>query len=449
MSGDMVLEWNSVAMEAAAADSSALVPSQGGPTRTARALAIVHAAIFDAANSIDRSYTPYLVRMRAPRRASIEAAVALAGHDTLVALYPHQKFKFDEALEKSLAEVPNGRSERQGAFVGRFVARKILAARKHDGSEKGPAYTALLQPGVFRTFLGEPVALTPGWGKVKPFVMKSGDQFEMPAPPVMTGAEYAAAYNEVKDLGGDGIITPTLRTPEQTEIGIYWAYDGTPGLGTPPRLYNQITQVIARQEGNTPVQNARLFALVNIAMADAGIASWETKYHYDFWRPFRAIRQFDEHGLVMDDGNPLTTADASWTPLGAPCTNCPPLSTGFTPPFPAYTSGHATFGAALFETLTRFYGRDDIPFTFVSDEFNGVNRAATGVVRPLKPRSFSSFSRAMEENGESRIYLGIHWRFDKEQGIIQGKVIADYVFEHMLTPLMASGVTAGRTVTRR
>jgi hypothetical protein len=199
-------------------------------------------------------------------------------------------------------------------------------------------------------------------------------------------------------------------------------------------------QVIALQQGNTPVENARLFALVNIAMADAGIGSWETKFHYNVWRPFRGIRQLDENGNVLDDGNPATTADPDFQPLGAPCTNCPPGRKNFTPPFPAYTSGHATFGGAVFQTLTRFYGRDDIAFTFVSDEFNGLNHDADGTIRPYLPRSFTSFSQAIEENGQSRIYLGIHWAFDKTAGIAQGQAIADYVFENHLTPLSPTGV---------
>jgi hypothetical protein len=265
--------------------------------------------------------------------------------------------------------------------------------------------------------------------------MNSTAVFMAPPPPALTSAEYAAAYDEVKRLGGDGVTTPTERTPEQTEIALFWAYDGTPGLGTPPRLYNQITQVIARQTGNTLEENARLFALVNIAMADAGCAAWATKYTYNVWRPIRGIRQQDPSGHPLDDGNPLTQADPTWTPLGAPCTNCPPGKTGFTPPFPAYTSGHATFGAAAFQTLARFYGRDDIKFTFMSDEYNGVNHDVDGTIRKLKTRTFTSFSQAAEENGQSRIYLGIHWAFDKTAGIKQGNAIANYAFEHFLEPV--------------
>ena len=162
--------------------------------------------------------------------------------------------------------------------------------------------------------------------------------FTIPPPPALDSPEYAAAFNEVKNFGGDGVNSPTEHTPEETEIGLFWAYDGTKGLGTPPRLYNQIARTLAVQQHNTEYQNARMFALINVAMADAGIACWNEKYVYDLWRPVTGIRNADQ------DGNPLTEADPNWTPLGAPASN--QSGTDFTPPFPSYASGHATFGAA-------------------------------------------------------------------------------------------------------
>jgi hypothetical protein len=435
---DFVLDWNAVALQTVADDHSPLIvprAEQGGPTRTARALAIVHAAIFDAVNSIDQSYEPYLVSLRAPKFTSMGAAVATAAHDTLAALYPRQKADFDAALKTSLDQVPNGVGEKLGIAVGKYVASQVLRARRRDGSDAPVSYSEPVEPGVFQTFPGEPAPLGPGWGKVTPFTMKRGSQFRSAPPPALNSAAYAAAYNEVKAYGGDGVTTPTLRTAEQTEIGIYWAYDGTPGMGTPPRLYNQIAREIADQEGNTQVENARMFALVNLAMADAGIASWDTKYTYDLWRPIRGVRQVHHDGTPLDEGNPATVADPNWTPLAAPYTNSPTGSNNFTPPFPAYTSGHATFGAALFQTLTRFYGSDDIAFTFMSDEFNGVSWGVDGVIRPARPRSFTSFSQASEENGQSRIYLGIHWGFDKTAGIKQGNAIANNAFNNFLEPV--------------
>jgi hypothetical protein len=236
-------------------------------------------------------------------------------------------------------------------------------------------------------------------------------------------------------LGGDGVVTPTTRTPEQTLIGIYWAYDGTPSLCAPPRLYNQIAMQIAGQMGTNVIGTARLLALVNTAMADAGISIWESKYHYLFWRPVTGIRESDPGTgpTGAGDGNPDTAGDPTYSPLAAPASNL--AAVNFTPPFPAYPSGHAGFGGALFQTLRTFYGTDDIAFTFVSDEFNGSTRDNDGNVRPLVPRTFSSLSQAEEENGQSRIYLGIHWRFDKTEAIAQGRRVADYVFQHAFRPM--------------
>src|SRR5262249_7457698 len=232
---------------------------------------------------------------------------------------------------------------------------------------------------------------------------------------------------EVKNLGGDGVTTPSTRTDEQTQIAFFWGYDGSPGLATPPRLYNQIAEVLAAQKHNTVVENARFFALINLAMADAGICAWDAKYDYTFWRPVTGIRQADT------DLNPDTLANPYWTPLGAPADNG--SGTNFTPAFPSYASGHATFGGALFETMKDFFGTDNISFTIGSDEFNGITRDQNGNVRPVVFRSFTSFSQAMEENGQSRIYLGIHWAFDKTEGIALGRRVGDYVFDHAFTPI--------------
>jgi hypothetical protein len=182
------------------------------------------------------------------------------------------------------------------------------------------------------------------------------------------------------------------------------------------------------------VDLARLLALVNVSMADTAIAVWESKYFYQYWRPVTGIRESDPGSgpSGAGDGNPATVGDLTFTPLGAPASNL--TGPNFTPPFPSYPSGHGGFGGALFQTLRNFYHTDNIAFTFTSDEFNGTTRDNNGNIRPLMPRSFSSLSQAEEENGQSRIYLGIHWKFDKTEAIAQGRRVANFVFANAFTP---------------
>lgn len=374
----------------------------------------------------------------------MECAVSQAAHDTLVALFPSQKSNFDQLLADDLSQPPNGRPKRDGIALGQQAASACLALRANDGSNYveprvGIDFITSNDPGKWRQdpISHHPLALGAYWSKVKPFVLQSSNQFRTPIPPALNTAEYATAFNEVKSIGGDGIVTPTLRTAEETEIGIFWAYDGTPSLCAPPRLYNQVTMHIADQMGTSSdaASLARLLALVNTAMADAGIAVWESKYYYQFWRPVTGIRESDPGTgpTGAGDGNSNTSGDPNFSPLGAPASNL--NGPNFTPPFPAYPSGHAGFGGALFETLRKFYGTDSIAFSFVSDEFNGVTRDNSGNVRPIVQRSFCSLSQAEEENGQSRIYLGIHWSFDKTEGIAQGRRVADYVFANAFAPL--------------
>jgi hypothetical protein len=440
---DVVLEWNAVAIEAAKEDHAIGAPGlQFGPTRTARALAIESIAVFDAVNAIDGSYTPFLVTdVHASRGASIEAAAAQAAHDTLSALYPYLKTSlFDPTLAADLASIAPGRA-RQGIAVGQEVAREVLADRGNDGSQidavgKPNTYVYGNLPGQWRADPLHPNAqpLTPDSGRVLPFAIQGATQFGAPPPPSITSKEYADAYETVKALGGDGVHTPTIRTEEQTQIGLFWGYDAQPGLCAPVRFYNQIAEVLAKQEGNTEIQNARFFALVNVAMADAGITVWNDKYLYNYWRPVTGIRENDPGTgpTGLGSGNPYLVGqgDPNWQPLGAPADNH--NGTNFTPPFPSYTSGHAGFGGALFQMMKDFFGKDQLHFTIVSDEFNTITIDQNGKPRPLLPRSFNSFSQAAEENGQSRIYLGIHWEFDKVQGIKTGDGIADYVFAHFM-----------------
>jgi hypothetical protein len=435
-----VLRWNRVAIDASGADHAGL-GEQLGPGRSSRAMAIVHIAMFDALNAAVGGFESYTGLRRVYAEPSLKVALAQAAHDTLVALFPAQAATFDAALAEDLARVRDPRARLEGVRLGRRAAAAILALRASDGSQHpepvmGVDYVPGEEPGVWRIdpISQIPVALGAHWGEVAPFVLESTDQFRTPPPPALSSPEYTAAFNEVLALGGDGPTTPTLRSDEQTFIGTYWAYDGTPSLCAPPRLYNQIAVQIAQQRRSGLMETARLLALVNTAMADAGTAIWESKYHWALWRPVTGVRESDPGTgpTGLGDGNDDTLGDPGFSPLGAPASNLSALN--FTPPFPAYPSGHAGFGGALFQTLRRFYRTDAIAFTFVSDEFNGVTRDNQGNVRPLLPRSFTSLSQAEEENGQSRIYLGIHWSFDKTEGIAQGRAVADWVFEHAFRP---------------
>ena len=351
-------------------------------------------------------------------------------------LFPSQATAFKAALTKDLERI-GSRGKDEGRKVGRRAAAAILALRKGDGSAKpeprlGVDFIPSNQPGKWRQdpVSQLPIALGANWGRVTPFVIESGKAFRAPAPPALTSRAYATAFEEVKRLGGDGTTTPTERTADQSFAGIYWAYDGMPSLCAPPRLYNQIAMTIADQKGSDFFELTRLLALVNVAMADAGIAIWESKYHYQLWRPVTGIREADQGTgpTGRGDGNAATMGDPAFLPLGAPASNL--TGPDFTPPFPAYPSGHAGFGGAIFEVLRQFYGTDDIAFTFTSDEYNGVTVGQDGVVRPLHPRSFTSLSQAEEENGQSRIYLGIHWSFDKTEGIAQGRRVARFILRN-------------------
>jgi hypothetical protein len=446
---DSLRYWNQVAIDASGIDhtpvatgESRVFGEQLGPGRSSRAMAIVHIAIFDAINAIVGGYRSYTGLARARGDASVDAAIAAAAHDTLAALFPSQANSFDALLVDDLNSIHAPTTKAAGIAVGKQAAAAILALRASDGSQHaepriGVDYIPGIHPGEWRPdpVSQSPLALGAQWGTVTPFVLVSGDQFRAPLPPSLDSPEYAAAFAEVARMGGDGITTANQRTAEQTEIGIYWAYDGTPSLCAPPRLYNQIAMLIADQRPMHIAELARMMALVNIAMADAGIAIWESKYHYEFWRPVTGIRESDAGTgpTGAGDGNPATIGDVTFTPLGAPASNL--HGPNFTPPFPAYPSGHAGFGGALFQMLRQFMDTDSVPFTFVSDEFNGKTLGNDGNPRPAKARSFATLSQAEEENGQSRIYLGIHWAFDKTEGIAMGRRVADYVFNNALIPV--------------
>jgi hypothetical protein len=400
--GDMIIAWNDIMLAAIRATKDTL----GLSTRT---MAMVQAAMYDAVNDIDRFGSVYKIDVKAPPEASPLAASAEAAYTVLSDLIPQESSLYKAALAVSLAAVPDGRARHEGIIVGAKVGAGILAWRANDGSSTQVPYVPGTAPGQWRpTPPDYSVAWGPEWGQVTPFAIPSAAQFLPPPPPPLNSPEYAAALNQVESIGA---LDSTTRTPAETQIADFWAYD-VAGMGPPPVLYNQITQDVAMQQHNTLDQDARLFALADVAMGDAGIVAWDAKYTYNLWRPITAIQNANQ------DGNPATVADPSWTPLGSPGDG---VRANFTPNFPSYVSGHATFGGALFTILADFYGTDNVTFTIGSDEEPGVYF------------TFNSFSAASEQNAVSRIYLGIHYSFDATQGIATGNQIGNYVFEHTMT----------------
>jgi len=409
---------------------------QAGPTHSSRVMAIFHIAIYDALNAIYKRYPGYSGNLPAFSDSSPDAAIAQAAHDTLVALYPHQAARLHALLSADLARLPAGRPKLNGIDIGQRAAAAILALRANDGADRpepvvGVDFPLYQEPGKWAPDPLSKIQLAFGayWGQIKPFVLPSAAAFRPPPPPALGSDAYARAFNEVKELGGNG--PATRRNWEQTRIGIYWGYDSTAWLGTPVVMYNQIAEQIIRTRTAVPLEQARALALVNVALADAVITGWEAKYYYRFWRPVHGIREASPGTgpTGRGDGNPDTQANPNWTPLGAPASNL--VGPDFTPPFPAYPSGHAVTGGALFQTLRRLYS-DKISFTFLSDEWNGVTHDNEGWTRPKWARSYKSLSQAEEEAGQSRIYLGVHWHFDKTSGLMVGHQVADYVFKRGL-----------------
>jgi PAP2 superfamily len=447
---DSLRNWHAIALDATGLDhtpvaavESRVFGEQLGPGRSSRAMAIVHVAMFDAINAIAGGYRGFSGLAPAAPGTSADAAIAQAAYDTPAALFPSQGPAFDALLAEELAAIRDIAGKTSGIELGARSAAAILARGAADWSNHAEQYVGKEfipsnEPGKWRPdpVSTIPIALGVRWGTVKPFVLSTPTQFRIPPPPPLDSPAYTKAFDEVKRLGGDGKTTPTVRTPDQTTAGIFWAYDGVPSLCAPPRLYNQIAMRIAEARGtNNVVELARMLALVNLAMADTGIACWESKYFYQVWRPVTGIREADAGTgpTGNGDGNAATLGDPTFAPLGAPASNL--NGPNFTPPFPAYPSGHAAFGGALFQTLRNCYGTDRIAFDFVSDEFNGETEDNAGNIRPLVRRRFRSLSDAEEENGQSRIYLGIHWAFDKTEGVVQGRNVANFIFRNALKPL--------------
>jgi hypothetical protein len=406
---DVVLDWNATLLNAIQASGKGEL---GGtpPPIGARNQAIVHAAIFDAVNAIDRSYQPYLVNINASDSriagASAEAAAVEAAYQTLVELYPTQKATFDEQRTRSLAEIPDGTAQDKGIALGKFVADQILDSRSTDFSNRAQRvpYTPGNDPGDYQPLPGQ-TPLLPGWRRVTPFAIDSVSEFRPAGPPEFSSPQYGREIEEVRLKGGleNTDVTTITRTADQTEIAQFWANDRDDTF-RPPGQWNEIAQEVALEQGNTLVENARLFALLNIAEADAGIVAWDAKYTYDQLRPISAIQN------ANNDGNSVTVGDPQWEPLLP------------TPPFPDYISGHATFGGAAAQILTRFFG-DDVEFSIPSQELPGVSR------------SFGSFTQAANENANSRLFGGVHVPLANADGVAIGAEVGNFVFDNTLMPV--------------
>ena len=386
ISGASVIAWNQELVKIVLTPGAQ--PATVHPTRS---YAILHAAIDDAIVSITRDGSPSLVSVKAPRGARPDAAAIEAGRATLTALYPGFKAELAQLADGQLATIPNGADKQQGIQVGDAVAGKILQLRATDGSAvTPPPFTPGSQPGNYRsTPPNFPTPVFTNWGQVTPFVLKSGSQFRPEAPPALTSAAYAESLNEVKSLGQNTSVT---RTAEQTVTGKFWA----PAVWN---TWNVIAENAATAHHANLERTARLFAALNLSLADSAIALYDAKYQYQLWRPVTAVR------LADSDGNPATTGDPNWTPLAV------------TAPDPSYPGAHSTFSAAAATVLAATFGnRDHIQVS---------SSALPGVVR-----SFNSYSDVATEAGLSRIFAGQHFRFDHVAGLDLGHDVAQFVLHH-------------------
>jgi membrane-associated phospholipid phosphatase len=390
-SGRTVVDWNRVLLSIL--NTPGAQPANIHPTRS---FAMLHAAIYDAVNSIDRTHEPYLVSVRAPRGASETAAADAAAHAVLVALYPAEQSTIDADYAAELAQVADGPAKEKGLMVGNRIAADTLAVRADDGSSLAPPpFVAGPAPGSYRPTppnLAAPVFTS--WGRVTPFVLEDGSQFRPLAPPALTSDAYAAALAEVQSLGS---ATGSARTAEQTQIGTFWS---------PPiqNFWNQIADSVALADHSDLPTTARLFAALDLSLADSTIAFYDAKYAYRLWRPVTAIREAD------DDGNAKTVGDPTWLPLA-----------GNTAPDPSYPGAHSTISAAAAAVLASVYG-------------DGQSFALTSPALPGVTRSFTSFGAAAQEAGLSRIYAGQHTRLDHAAGVTLGRDVARFVLRNVLVP---------------
>jgi PAP2 superfamily len=394
-SGHEIIKWNQIALQILRIPGAQPLNNPGW-----RGLAMMHIAIFDAVNSIERLFTPYFIAVSASHGASQEAAAAQAAHDVLVALYPQQQEMLDAALAESLDGLPPGLAQ-QGIAVGQAVASAILDWRRTDGWDATPPpYVLPPEPGLWQP---TPPAFSPAglthFPDVVPFALVDSRQFSPAPPPQLTSAQYAADFNEVKEVGR---VDSTTRTPDQTLVAHLWAAVGTPT--TALDTYNKVARDGALAFDIGMVQTARLFALLNVAYHDAFQTSHASKFVYGLWRPVTAIPRADE------DGNLFTEPDADWLPLLV------------TPPYPTYAGNAATIGAACATVLARVFGTNVIAF---EAHWEGT---------PGWTRSYPSFWAIADEQANSRIYGGIHFRFDSIAGQEIGMSVGNYLVDHFTLP---------------
>jgi hypothetical protein len=396
LAGDAVTEWNAVAVEAVKTKQLTSPPA-------ARALAMVHAAIYDAANAVERHNAPFHVDTSADAVASLSAAIAGAAHRVLVGLFPEQSATLNDALAAALAMIPDGEAKDEGLSAGSGVGDEIMEWRQSDGSAGSAMFMGGDAPGQWRpTPPAYAMGMMPHWATVLPFAMPTNDAFRLRAPPQLSTGRYAKDLETVRRLGAkDG----STRTAEETAIAMFWA--DSPGTITTVGRWNVVARQLSDAALFSVFENARLFALLNVALADAGIASWDSKYAYAFWRPVTAIREAD------DDGNPRTAADALWEPLL------------MTPAFPEYASAHSQFSGAAAEVLRRVYRSDDFAFSLAS--FSD----------PMVVRNYTSFSEAAMEAGQSRIFGGIHYPLSNLAGLKAGQKLARFVLSRTMRPTRA------------
>ncbi len=392
---NVVLQWNRVLQET--------LRTPGAHPATifqTRPYAMMHAAIFDAVNSIDGAYTPYIADVRGSRLASKEAAAAKAARDVLVALYPARQAIFDAEYNTSLNGIPPLRAY-MGSRVGSEAAAALLAVRANDGwGVTPPPYILPPTPGNWQLAPGNTVATFTHYPGVLPFAIGSATRFVSNPPPAMTSEEYTRDFNEAKVLGS---ATSTTRTADQTKVAQLWhGVNTTPNL--PFHVWNNVARTVSIQRNNTTAENARLFALLNISLHDALQTTFAGKFQYGLWRPVTAIRRADE------DGNPDTEPDVNWTSLIS------------NPPYPTYPGNVAAAGTSPATILALFFGRDDIRFQHTWEGAGGATR------------SYAGFNQMANEAGRSRVYGGIHFEFDQIAGQSAGRNVANYVFLNFMKP---------------